>query len=81
LINPSTVNAVCALSLRSVIGSPNAVSIGAGTAAANGIVVLEFSLFWSGAGCSATSEANAAVPLRVSTPAATAAVALCALRT
>ncbi len=76
LTNPSTVNAVRSLSVRSMIGAPNAASIGVGTAAAGCVFALGVSLPWPGDGWIATSEANAAVPLRVSTPAAIAAVAL-----
>jgi hypothetical protein len=76
LTNPSTVNAVRSLSVRSMIGAPNAVSIGVGTAAAGCLFALGVSLPWPGDGWIATSEANAAVPLRVNTPAAIAAVAL-----
>jgi hypothetical protein len=43
LMNPSTVNAVCSLSLRSVIGVPNAVSIGDGKTAARCSSTLGFS--------------------------------------
>jgi hypothetical protein len=75
LINPSTANAVCSLSERSMIGVPNAVNSGDGTAADGCRATLGFSLLCIGCGGSA-SELNAAVPLRVSTPAATAAVAL-----
>jgi hypothetical protein len=59
-----------------VIGVPNAVSIGEGKAAARSSFALGLSLLPRTVGCSATEESNAAVPLRVSTLAATAAVAL-----
>ncbi|HET6731256.1 hypothetical protein, partial [Mycobacterium sp.] len=77
LIKPSTVNAVRSLSVRSVIGVPNVVSIGDGKTATGCMFALGFPPLRRGRGCSA-SEANAAVPLRVSTLAATAAVALSA---
>jgi hypothetical protein len=76
LINPSTVSAVRSLSERSTIGAPNAVSIGVGKIAESCLFALGVSVLWPGDGWIAKSEANAAVPLRVSTLTATAAVAL-----